>query len=368
MSYNEVLSFQNLIQAGNECCKGSRWKHSTQAFELTMLRNTARLRKRVLEGSYRPEKTYDFILMERGKRRYIRSHKISDRQLYKSLCAHEIKPAIASRILRSNAASQVGKGTDYSIKLFRQALAKAYRKWRRDFYVITFDYHDYFASIPHDRIPDAVGLTDERSGAILKQYIGVFPGDKGIGIGGEPSQDIAVVYPSRLDRMLACDSRVLASGRYMDDGYAICHTRDEARAVLGSIRRMSERLSLILNEKRTRISCMAKDSVTWLKKRTSISPSGRIIMKLTRKNIRDEIRRIRYQRKETDAGRMPFRAVLESMVCWCSYAGKYNSHRQMLRVLDVFAQAFDLPWNFVRELFKRRHKGWLTRGSRLRTS
>lgn len=359
MSFDETSSFNNLLDAGVKCCRNGRWKPSVQTFEMTLLRNTARSRKRLLDGSYKPQKTNDFLLCERGKWRVIRAHNIRDRQVYKSFCEHDLKPTINNKIMTNNSASQEGKGTDHSIKLFRQGLAKATRKWGKDFYVITADDHNYFGSIPHDAINASITFSDAKSQNLIKQYVDIFKGDCGIGIGGEPSQDIAVVYQSKVDRMLACEPCVLASGRYMDDMWAICHTKEEARRVLEKIIQVSEMLGLVLNMKRTRISYMKTDSVLWLKKRTFIDDNGKIIMQLSRKNVTDKIKQLYYQKEKVDAGEMPIRVAFDSMQCWCSYAVKYKSRKQMIRVVKVFMELFDVPWDVTKLLFKRRNKGWI---------
>lgn len=347
-----MTDFESLLRAGEKCCNGSRWKSSVQTFEMTILRQTSNNKKKLENNKYVPCKTADFMLCERGKWRRIQSHRVSDRQVFKVFCENVLKPAMRNKILNSNAASQVGKGTEYSIKLFRQGLAKAYRKWGKNFYVVTFDYHNYFGSIPHDKIGVSLGLEGNR---MLEQYIEMF--SNGIGIGGEPSQDIAVGYPSRLDRTMAC--QVLAYGRYMDDGYAICHTLEDARQALKDIRRISSELGLVINDNRTGISNMRTDSVVWLKKRTHLTDTGKIIMQITRENVRNELRNLKRQKRLVDNGEMPVDVVYQSILCWCSYANKYNSKKQVYRVAQEFSRIFNVPWDIAKKLTRRRLKGWI---------
>ena len=359
MSFTEITKYENLLLAGLQCCNGGRWKPSVQSYEMTLLRQTSRNKRELENHTYKPTKTNNFMLMERGKWRLIKAHSIKDRQVYKSFCTHELKPMTQTYIMENNSASQINKGTHYSIKRFRRGLAKATRKWGNDFYVVTFDFHDYFGSIPHDNIINNIVLSDDCSMWLLEQYVNMFPSDKGIGIGGEPSQDISVAYPSKLDRMLACNPKVIDSGRYMDDGYAICHTKEDAREVLNSILNMANKLGLVINQKRTKICWMKKDSVTWLKKRTSISNSGKIIMRLTRENVKEELHRLNVQKKLVDSGIMPREIADISIECWCAYAMGYDSRKIMMRVVKTYMQLFDVPWNVAKILFKRRNRGWI---------
>lgn len=358
MSFDNVVDYGNLLRAGNKCCLNGRWKPSVQIFEMTLLRKTSRNKSRLLKRTYRPRKTHNFKIKERGKVRVIKAHAIEDREVYKSFSHNEFKPMFASRVVDNNAASQPGKGTEYSIKGFRNGISKAYRKWGKDFYVVVFDYSDYFGSMNHETVKNKLYGLDEGSKWLIGQYIDLFPGNCGIGIGGEPSQDISVVFPSSLDRMLMCDRRVLDSGRYMDDGYAICHTKEDARSVLSDIRKMSDKLRLTLNEKRTRIFWMKKDSVVWLKKRTFISDTGKIYMEITNRNVRDEIRRIKKQKELIDEGLMPRFVADISIECWCAYAKNYNSYNKMWRVVDFYSETFGVPWSECKVLLRRTHKGW----------
>lgn len=360
MSYSDVLKFHEMLHSGEACMKGNRWKASVQGYELDILYNISVLIEQNEKGIYKPKPTYDFSLCERGKWRKIKAHSIIDRTLYKSWVVNDLVPQTKGRIMDTNCASQKGKGTDYAIKMFRRSLAKAYRKWGTDFYVVTTDYSNYFGSIPHDMIPIVIPLNGPESVQMLTTYVDVFPGDYGIGIGGEPSQVIAIVYPSSVDRTLACNCPTLATIRYMDDSFAICHTRDEARYTRDVFVERSEKLGLNVNMKRTGIHYMACDSITFLKKRTHLDPdTGKIVMQLTRKNIRERKACIDFQLEMIESGNMPRRAAFESIQCWCAYAKKYNSYEQMKIVVRKFSECFEVPDDIAKRLLHDKNKGWI---------
>lgn len=359
MSFEDVKDYKNLLNSGKKCCNGGRWKPSVQKYELDILKRTSRNKRKLDRHKYRPGKTSNFSIYERGKKRNIKAHRIDDRQVYKSFSKYALIPNIESRIIQNNTASQPGKGTEQAILSFKEGLTKATRKWKNDFYVITWDYHDYFNSIPHEQIIDSIVFDDEYLNNLLCDYVNVFNGDRGIGIGGEPSQNISIVYPSKLDRFLMLDNRVIDSGRYMDDGYAICYLKEEARAILQSIRTISEDLGLILNEKRTRIYWMKTDYVIWLKKKTHITETGKIYMELVNDNVRDEIRRIDYQKKMIDSGIMPRIIADISIQCWCAYAKNYNSYNKMWRVVSYYAETFNVPWSRAKLLLRKNNKKWI---------
>ena len=362
MELEEIMDYERLQRSGIKCCRGGRWKASIQSFEMTLARTTARSRRRVINHTYIPGRTNDFEITERGKRRLIRAHLVQDRQIFKSFCDYELKPAIANYILDHNNASQVGKGTDRAIKQFRQGLAKAYRKYGRDFYVVTYDYHNYFGTLDHDIIKRNIPVS-ESSYYLLDAYVDIFERIDhtyaGIGIGGEPSQDISVAYCSKIHRAIAGDPHVIDAGWYMDDGYIITHTKDEARNALTRVIALSDKYHLQINFKRTKINWMEKDTVLWLKKRTHLTPSGKIIMKLVPGNIKDQIMRINEYKYMIDKGWMPQEPADISIMCWMTYSKPYNSNYQRLRVLRHYCNKFNIPWNTVRPLLRRSPKGWI---------
>lgn len=52
----DVFNYHDMFYYGKKCCNGVRWKQSTQNFELHLLSGTARRRKEVLEGRWKPKK------------------------------------------------------------------------------------------------------------------------------------------------------------------------------------------------------------------------------------------------------------------------------------------------------------------------
>lgn len=78
-SFEQVFSYENLYKAGLACCKGVRWKCSTQRYLASLSENTARTRKALMDGTWKTMGFHEFDIMERGKLRHIRSVHISER-------------------------------------------------------------------------------------------------------------------------------------------------------------------------------------------------------------------------------------------------------------------------------------------------
>ena len=77
-----VFSYRNMFKYGKKCCNGVRWKGSTHNFELHLFSGTARRRREVLSGKWRPKPGAHFTLRERGAVRPIDAPHINDRQIH----------------------------------------------------------------------------------------------------------------------------------------------------------------------------------------------------------------------------------------------------------------------------------------------
>lgn len=63
----EVFSYRAMFFYGRKCCNGVRWKASTQRFEMHLFSGTAKRRRKILNGTWKPGKTAHFTLKERGQ-------------------------------------------------------------------------------------------------------------------------------------------------------------------------------------------------------------------------------------------------------------------------------------------------------------
>ena len=90
--FEEVFSFRHLYLSGKKCCKGVYGKNSTQRYIGNLIANTAKLHRELLDGTFKHKGFHEFELMERGKKRHIRSVHISERVVQKCLCDYCIVP------------------------------------------------------------------------------------------------------------------------------------------------------------------------------------------------------------------------------------------------------------------------------------
>lgn len=129
---NRVFSYRKMFRYGRKCCNGVRWKQSVQNFELHLFSGTAKRRRQVLDGTWKPMKCVHFTLRERGKVRPIDAPHVTDRQIHKTECNEVLVPLYGPCMIYDNGASQRGKGLHWHFKRLKQQLAWHYRRYGRE--------------------------------------------------------------------------------------------------------------------------------------------------------------------------------------------------------------------------------------------
>lgn len=333
LTFEEVFTFEHLMASAHKCGHGVRWKASVQMFEVDRMKWVSDLQKQVLEGSYKSMGFREFWLTERGKRRHIQSVHVSERCVQKCLNEYGLKPIILPRLIYDNAASIPGKGTEFALKRLRKHLATHYRNHGRSGGVLVCDFKNYFGSIPHDTLFRMLRrvISDDQLFALSKYFIDQFD-DPGLGLGSEVSQIAAVYYPSALDHYVKERLHIKGYGRYMDDFYLIHEDISHLRFCLKEIERIAESYGLMLNSK-TQIIRFGESSFEYLKRRFTISETGRVVTRLTRNNITRRRRTLKKQAANNiDA--------TQSYASWKGYACKWDSGRTVREMDQLYLELF----------------------------
>ena len=215
------------------------------------------------------------------------------------------------------------------------------------------DFADYFGSIDHDAVMEMIerNIADPR--AIEFAHLQVEANGKGLGLGAEPNQALAVALPSPIDRLGERWSGIEASGRYMDDSYFIAESKDTLWAFLEAARSEAARLGITISDRKTRIVKLSRGFV-FLKKRFRFSESGKVIVTPSKKAVADQRRKMRKQAHLVSEGIMTQEQARTSYASFRgSIAKKHDgkprfrmSANQTVRDLDrLFLDLFGVPYN-----------------------
>lgn len=195
MTFEEVFTLEHLYESANKCCKGVRWKASTQIFEAFLVKNVVTLYHQLEDGTYRSKGFHEFDLTERGKTRHIKSVHISERVVQKCLCDYCLTPLFRNSFIYDSGATLPKKGTHFAVKRLKTHLHRYALENSNEGYILTFDVEKFFDTIDHNILIDLVStkLKDEKLLSLFTYLVNQF-GQLGLGLGSQISQLCALIY------------------------------------------------------------------------------------------------------------------------------------------------------------------------------
>ena len=336
-----VFSYHTMFKHGKKCCNGVRWKASTQNFELHLFSGTAKRRREVLTGKWKPGKTVSFPLCERGKFRIIDAPHITDRQIHKVLTKEVLAPLYCPGMIYDNGASQKGKGLHFHYKRLKEHLRWHYRRYGRTGAMFLMDFHHFFPEAPHALIYERHRelILDPNLRALADLVVAAVPGGVGMPLGVEPSQQEMVALPSFLDNWMKCQLSIHGMSHYMDDYDAVLESRERAERVKAEAIRRAEAKGLQVNRNKCHVIDLDKP-FRFCKAKFQILPSGRIITHGCRDGMKRARRKMRYFRQQVDTGEKTMEQVAEWLEGPIAYYEQFNDHGRVLKLRRLYYALF----------------------------
>lgn len=313
---NDIFSTSRLYESYKFCKQGTDWKSPVQLYGVFVSTNLPDLVVECYTGSFTPRGFHCFDIKERGKLRHIKSITIEERVVQKSFVKNCITPVLRPYLIYDNGATLKGRGPHHQIKRVVKHLQDHYKKYGLKGWIYTFDFHDYFGSIPLHALVEA-----ERSKIVfdhVMKYVETFIyafGEIGLGLGSEISQISAVYYPNPIDHYVKDQMRVHGYDRYMDDGIIIHHSKKYLMKVIQGVKQIATKLGLSFSEKKCRLMKISKQ-FTFLKTRFRLTETGKVVKRVVNKTITRERRRLKKFRHLFDLGRMTFEQILNAYKSW----------------------------------------------------
>lgn len=342
----ELTALGHLCLCTLGCTRQSRWKETTQRYLADMLPRNVALQDAVLSGQYRVSPTTDFPLNERGHLRWIEAPVVSDRVIQKSLMRLVLTPSLRPYVIYDNYASLAERGTAFARKRLEVHLRRYMQKNGTDGYILLGDIRKYFENVSHEALKGMIAPRIEREPEDVRGLIHYVIDSSsetrnGLNLGSEAPQIFAVYYLHPLDEYVKVVKGVLYYGRYMDDFFVIGRTKEELQALLGEIAGKLAGIGLEINPKKTQIVRL-RHGFTWLQIKYNITPSGRILKRMSHGKVARERRRLKSFRRLCDEGRMTEADVWECYQSWRGSAVKdHNACHDTLRRMDaLYASLF----------------------------
>lgn len=365
--YENIISYNALYNANRQTMKGVTWKASVQRYEMNLLRNIHDTHKDMAAYKNITKGFVEFDTMERGKMRHIRSVHFSERVVQRSVSDNALVPVLSRSHTYDNGACLPGKGVDRALDRMDAHLNQFYRSngYSNEGYVVLFDFSDYFGSILHDicmQIYDNA-FSDKRIVDLLHAFVYPFgfpfeyhynrkdvlekdPSEytgKSLGLGSQISQVTAVSYPNALDHYIKQELRVKYYGRYMDDGYMIFKSKEDAREALECVYRFCDKYGIIINRKKTQITKLGRDFI-YLKVKHRLTVSGKALRRLSRDSVTRQRRKLKKFHKMYINKEMELCDIRQAYGSWKGHALRRNARESVRNMDRLFYSLFhELP-------------------------
>jgi len=332
-----VFTHSTLFQTGKRCCNGVRWKNSAQRFELHLFSNTAKCRRQLLEGKWKPAAYTHFTISERGKTRKIDAPRIYDRQVHKVYTQRVLLPLYLPEMIYNNGASLPGKGFEFSKRMLREDLHWHYRHYGRDGYIILIDFKQFFPTVSHEQVMKRhrKWILNEDLRKIGDDVVRSVPGKVGLSIGVEPNQAEMIAFPSALDNYIKCQLSIKCAGHYMDDYYIMVPPDRDPKEIMRLVIAKAESLELTISKSKSRIIPLTKP-FRYCKAKYTLTETGRVIVNGNRDGMKRARRKIKAFCKRIAEGKMSYEDLWTSVNGTLAYFGAYNDHTRVLRLRRLF--------------------------------
>ena len=280
-----------------------------------------------MDGTFKSDGFFEFTLTERGKTRRIRSVTIHERVVQRCLCDFALTPMLSRQLIYDNGASSKNKGYTFAIKRLITHLRQHYNKNGSNGYVLLFDFSKFFDTLKHELLKSILDktFTDPRILKLSYHFIDMF-GERGIGLGSQISQNLALVSVNKLDHYIKEKLKIKGYGRYMDDGYLIHESKEYLQKCLNDIKAICNELGVVLNLNKTRIAKLDK-GFTFLKIRFFLTHSGKIVKKVYPPSVVRMRRKLKKFKNFVEQGRMSKFDIYQSLQSWLSHTLILNAYR-----------------------------------------
>ncbi len=327
--FDKVFKFGNLYRCYKLCRRNVGWKPSVKRFIACAPSNVYDLYRKLKTGSYKSSGFCTFYVHERGKTRLIRSVKISERIVQKCDNRYCLTPILSRSFIYRNCASLQGKGQTFTMDGIKAALRHHVRLYGTEGFILTYDFKGYFDNIDHAVIFSILkrAIEDERILSLNRHFIDCF-GDKGLGLGSECSQILALATANEIDHAFKERLRIKAYTRYMDDGWCLVPQKETAETALEILYELCGKLRIKTNADKTVIRQLRR-GFRFMKIRTRVHANAKVTQRLPEKNPRLERTRLRKLHKYVDRGLISLSDVWQGFQSWRSYALRFKARRQI---------------------------------------
>lgn len=334
ISYDDIVSINKIKDVYDGIYKNTCHKAKLVRFELTKTSNIVKIYNTLKNKHYNHFK-YNIFIIQEPKYRIIMSELMYDKIVNHLISKYVLIPTLSRKLIEQNVATRTGKGSKEGIRYMKKYINSIKENYD-NVYILKCDISKYFYNIDHeilinklshenfdkdilrvliniisstnnDYINDLIDSSISREVSHLedmniydleakkKQLYSLprYRKGKGLPIGNETSQLLAIYYLNELDHYIKEQLHIKYYVRYMDDFILIHHDKEYLKKCLNLINKKLSSLKLSLNKK-TQIYNL-KSGVNFLGYKFILKNKKLVILlnNQTRKKIKRKLRKAR---------------------------------------------------------------------------
>jgi len=351
MDDKEIYSYASLDKAAQLCTKNVNWKENVTLWMADKHANLIKLSNQIANGTYRLSTPHVFHVTD-PKPRTVSATPFRDRVVQRSMCMNGLYDILTKPLIYDNCACQKGKGVSFAIDRLKTHMRRFFmEEHTNQGYIVRLDIRKYFPSIPHQKlkevvlpdiesplmrhllemiIDESVKVKCEEDLSFNDQGFGV----RGIGLGSQISQLLALRYLSPLDHYIKERLRVKHYVRYMDDMIMVVRTKEEAEHIFAEVDAFIQDYGLKLNPKSK--VCRLDQPFEFLKMVFKLTPTGAARHRLVRKAMLKETRRANDLCRKFKENKISYRDLLDHTNSWFGYARSRASSQQVRYIKALY--------------------------------
>ena len=327
ISYEEIVSLENLLTAWQEFLPGKKKKGDVQKFGSRLTDNILQLHEELANLSY-VHGGYKAFNISDPKPRNIHKATVRDRVLHHAIY-RKLYPFFERVFITDSYSCQLGKGTHKAINRLGKFYQQASKNNRRTVWVLKCDIRKFFASIDHKILLEILAkyIPDKNILWLLEQVIKSFhfgEDGRGLPLGNLTSQLFCNVYMNEFDQFVKHKLKVKYYVRYADDFVFLSDNKSWLLSLIAPISEfLSEELKLSLHPDKIFIKTVASgvDFLGWVN-----FPHHRVLRNVTKRRMFKGIRQ------------RPKNETLQSYLGLISHGNTFGLKQEVLNLYGLLSE------------------------------
>lgn len=298
-----VADFENLYRSYKKVKNGKKFNSGTARFS-NMALEGIQILKEQLENQTYSISPYNKFQIHEPKERTIESCTFKDKVVQRCFSDYILTPKLENILIKWNTAGQHGKGQHMAMDGLKEQMLNFYEKNGINGWIVKCDIHKYFYSIDHEIMKDVLDYYFDDNFTIWLNHLFIdSTSNPGLPLGNQVNQKYALLLLHSLDQMITIEFGNPYYGRYNDDFYVLCKTKDTAKEILEAVRMIIGSLGLELNPKSQIVPF--RMGLCYLGFHHYVTDKGKYIRKLRGDKKRKTQRKIRRWVRAVNDGKMP---------------------------------------------------------------